>query len=72
MRPKKELIRVVRDPLGELHVDPTGKQSGRGAYICPSLDCLRDSVKHRGLERALQRPVPDEVLQTLEEQLEAL
>lgn len=72
VRPKKELIRVVRDPQGELHVDSTGKRSGRGAYICPSLECLRAAVKGKRLERALERPVPAEVLAALEEQLGAL
>lgn len=70
--PKKELIRVVRDPEGALHVDATGKKSGRGAYICPALECLRAAVKGKRLERALERPVPQEVLHTLEAELGAL
>lgn len=72
VRPKKELIRVVRDPQGQLHVDATGKRSGRGAYICPSLKCLRAAVNGRRLERALERPIPDDVLQSLEAELGAL
>lgn len=72
VRPKKEMIRVVRDPQGELHVDATGKRSGRGAYICPSPECLREAVKGRRLERALERPVPAEVLAALEAELGAL
>ena len=72
VRPKRELIRVVRDPQGELHVDATGKKSGRGAYICPTAQCLRDAVNGKRLERALERPVPQEVLHTLEAELGAL
>jgi len=70
-RPKKELIRVVRDPDGELHVDPTGKKSGRGAYICPDENCLDAAVKGKRLERALERPVPDELLERLRAELKA-
>ncbi len=72
VRPKKELIRVVRDPQGELHVDATGKRSGRGAYICPTSECLQAAVKGKRLERALERPVSDAVLQTLQAELGAL
>ena len=70
-RPKKELIRVVRDPQGELHVDPTGKKSGRGAYICPDIACLEAAAKGKRLERALERPVPEELLERLREELKA-
>ncbi|WP_027718247.1 RNase P modulator RnpM [Desulfovirgula thermocuniculi] len=69
MRPKKELIRVVRTPQGEVEIDPTGKRSGRGAYICPRLECLEKAVKGRRLERALQRPVGQEIIQSLAEGL---
>lgn len=69
MRPKKELIRVVRTPQGEVEIDPTGKRSGRGAYICPRLECLEKAVKGKRLERALQRPVGQEIIQSLAEGL---
>lgn len=69
VRPKKELIRIVRDPLGDLHVDSTGKKSGRGAYLCPSIDCLRIAAKDRRLERALQRPIPPSIFEKLETEL---
>lgn len=65
VRPKKELTRIVRDPQGQLHVDPTGKQSGRGAYICPSPSCLEAAVKAKRLERALERPIPPEIVEHL-------
>ncbi|MBC7335585.1 MAG: YlxR family protein, partial [Clostridia bacterium] len=52
-RPKRELVRVVRTPAGEVLIDPTGKRSGRGAYVCPQEECLRKAIKHKALERAL-------------------
>lgn len=67
--PKKELIRVVRSPEGELSVDLTGKKSGRGAYLCRKVECLRKARKTRRLERSLTCQIPDEVYQRLEEEL---
>lgn len=64
-RPKKELTRIVRDPEGALHVDPTGKRSGRGAYICPSVACLDAAIKGKRLERALERPLTAELIAEL-------
>ncbi|MCL4425590.1 MAG: YlxR family protein [Firmicutes bacterium] len=66
-RPKKELIRIVRTPEGEVVLDPTGKKSGRGAYVCPSLDCLEKAWKGKHLERALKAPIPPELAETLRE-----
>lgn len=71
-RPKKELIRIVRDPQGELHVDATGKLSGRGAYICPAAGCFDAAVKGKRLEKALERPIGAELLETLRERVRAL
>lgn len=67
--PKKELIRVVRSPQGELSVDLTGKKSGRGAYLCQNVECLRKARKTRRLERSLSCQIPDEVYERLEEAL---
>lgn len=72
VRPKRELIRIVRDPDGEVHIDGTGKKSGRGAYICPSSDCLKKAFSERRLERALQRPVPNELYEKLDAELGAV
>lgn len=69
VKAKRELIRVVRRPTGEVEVDFTGKLSGRGAYICPNVDCLRAAVKGRRLDRALERTIDPETLQLLEEHL---
>ena len=70
--PKKELIRVVRRASdGEVTVDPTGKISGRGAYVCRcNPACLEKAVKTRGLERQLEQPIDPEVYENLRAQLE--
>ena len=69
MKPKKELIRVVKSPEGEVSLDFKGKKPGRGAYVCPSTECLKKVRKSRALERAFSAPLPDEVWQALEEQM---
>jgi predicted RNA-binding protein YlxR (DUF448 family) len=68
--PKKELVRIVRQSGGEIHVDPTGKMNGRGAYIHPKADCLQMAKKRRSLERALSASIPEEVYDTLSEELD--
>ncbi|MGI6491699.1 MAG: YlxR family protein [Peptococcaceae bacterium] len=70
MRPKKELIRVVRTPDDRIEIDPTGKMSGRGAYICPQLECLQNAIKGKRLDKALQRTITEEVLEVLKQKLE--
>ena len=67
--PKKELVRVVRSAQGELSVDLTGRKPGRGAYICPKVDCLKKARKARRLERSLDCQIPDEVYERLEEEI---
>jgi len=69
MRPKKQLIRVVRTPDGEVLVDETGKKSGRGIYVCPSADCVIAAIKPRKLQRVLKRDVPQEAIDVLREEL---
>ena len=71
MKPKRELLRVVRSPLGEVCLDGTGKKPGRGAYVCPSAQCLQRAVKTRQLERALEHPVDQSVLDALSASLPA-
>lgn len=70
-RPKRALVRVVRTPEGSVVVDPTGKRSGRGAYLCPSLDCLRLAERRGSLARALATSVPPAVVEALAESLAA-
>lgn len=61
MMPKKELVRIVRTPENVIKADPTGKASGRGAYLCRSAECLEKARKTRALERALEHKVDDGV-----------
>ena len=70
MKDKKDLIRVVRTPEGEIVLDSTGKRSGRGAYLCPDPACLKKARKGRALERAFSLAIPDEVYDALEAQME--
>jgi predicted RNA-binding protein YlxR (DUF448 family) len=70
VRPKNQLVRIVRTPDGEVEVDPTGKKSGRGAYICPGSTCLEKAMKGRVLSSALQVNVTEEVLARLRHRLE--
>lgn len=65
MRPKRELIRVVRTPAGEITVDLTGKVSGRGAYVCAEAPCVERGVREGRLQHALELPVPPEILDEL-------
>lgn len=65
VRPKGDLLRVVRTPEGEVGVDPTGKAAGRGAYVCRDERCAQQAVKQRKLARALGVPVGNELLETI-------
>ncbi len=71
MKPKKELIRVVRTSQESVEIDPTGKRSGRGAYLCPQEECLKKAVKARRLEKALQRPIAQEIIDTLLQEMKS-
>ena len=65
MKEKRELIRIVRTPEGETLIDPTGKKSGRGAYVCRNSECLKRAIKQKQLERQLQANLTDEVNEAL-------
>ncbi|MGI6739222.1 MAG: RNase P modulator RnpM [Christensenellales bacterium] len=65
MTPKRELIRVVRSPEGEISIDDRGKKNGRGAYVCNKIECIQNALKRKQLERALDAAVPDEIKQAL-------
>jgi len=69
MKTKKQLIRVVRTPDEKIEIDPTGKLSGRGAYICPELECLTKALKGKRLDKALQRSITQEVVDALKQGL---
>lgn len=68
---KRELIRIVRKTDGEVTLDFSGKLNGRGAYLCPNMDCLKKVRKSRALERSLNVPIPEEVYDRLEREMEA-
>ena len=69
MKPKKELVRVVKPKDGDIALDLTGRANGRGAYICRSLDCLQKARKARRFEKAFSCRIPDEVYERMEEAL---
>ena len=69
MKPKKELVRVVKTPEGEFLLDLTGKKSGRGAYVCRDIECLKKCRKSTRLEKSFQCRIPDEVYERLESEL---
>lgn len=64
-KPKKELVRIVRTPAGEVDLDLTGKKPGRGAYICPKQDCLKNALKGRRLEKSLQLTVSGQLVEAI-------
>ncbi|MBR5615707.1 MAG: YlxR family protein [Clostridia bacterium] len=69
-KPKADLLRVVRSPEGEVSLDTTGRKSGRGAYICRDVKCLRRARKSRRLDHNLECTIPEEVYDRMEEELE--
>ena len=68
-KPKKELLRVVLSPDGEVSLDFTGKKSGRGAYICKNVKCLQKARKNQRIAKSLDAAIPDEVYDKLEAEL---
>ena len=69
MKPKKELVRVVRSKEGEVSIDLTGKKPGRGAYVCKNMDCLEKAFKTKRLDRNLETKLGDEVHTRLREEI---
>ncbi len=69
MKNKKELIRIVRTPDETILIDPTGKKSGRGAYICPNAECFNLAVKGKRIAKALEREIPDDIIAALKKDL---
>ncbi len=70
MKPKKELVRIVKSPDGEISLDLTGKKNGRGAYICKSRECLAKARKAKRLEKALETQIPENVYDDIETRLD--
>ncbi len=69
VKDKRELVRVVRSPEGEISLDLTGKKAGRGAYICADASCLNKARKAKRIDRAFECTVPDEVYEAMEREL---
>ncbi len=72
MKSKKEMIRILKTDTGEIVLDATGRKNGRGAYLCPSMDCFKKAVKSKGIERSFKMPVPKDVYEVLEKEMEQL
>ena len=70
MKPKKELMRILRTESVDFVVDAEGKKNGRGAYICRSVECFRKAVRSRGLERSFKQEIPQDVYDRLEKEME--
>lgn len=71
-KPKKELVRVVRNPDGEISLDLSGKKPGRGAYVCADLTCIKKARKAKRFERAFECAIPNEIYEELIKELEKL
>ena len=68
-KPKRELIRVVKSPEGEISLDFTGKKAGRGAYICKDIECLKKARKSRRFEKSFSCKIEDNVYEVMENEL---
>ena len=69
MKSKKEMLRIIRTQEGEFLLDATGKKNGRGAYICPSSECLSKAIRQKGQERSFKQAIPQDVYEMLEREM---
>lgn len=69
MRPKKDLIRVIRTAEEEILLDVTGRKNGRGAYVCQNSECLKKAQANKGLERSFKTAIPTEVYEMLTKEM---
>ena len=72
MKNKRDLIRILKEADQTISIDATGRTNGRGAYICPSMECLRKARKNKGLERSFKMAVPGEIYDSLEKEMEQI
>ena len=70
MKPKKEMLRVIKTAEEEIMLDTTGRKNGRGAYLCPNSECLKKAIKGKGLERSFKMSIPKEVYEILTKEME--
>ena len=71
MKPKRELVRVVKSPEGEISLDLTSRKNGRGSYICKSIECFEKAIKRKSFERAFGVRIPEETVQNIIKELES-
>ncbi|MBO5259445.1 MAG: YlxR family protein [Agathobacter sp.] len=69
MKGKKDLIRILKTQEGEILVDATGRKNGRGAYICPDIECFKKARKSKGLERSFKMAISSEIYENLEKEM---
>ena len=72
MKNKKDLIRILKGTDQEISIDASGRKNGRGAYLCPSMECLKKARKNKGLERSFKMAIPGEIYDSLEKEMEQL
>ncbi len=72
MKNKRDLIRVLKSAEGDISIDATGRKNGRGAYICPSMDCFKKAAKSKGLERSFKMAIPKEVYESFVKVMEEI
>ena len=70
MKPKKEMLRIVRTTQGDFVLDASGKANGRGAYICRNKECLLKAIQTKGLERSFKQVIPEEVYESLKKEMD--
>ena len=70
MKPKKEMLRVIKTAEEEIMLDTTGRKNGRGAYLCPNSECLKKAIKGKGLERSFKMSIPKDVYEILTKEME--
>lgn len=71
MKPKKELVRVVRSPEGDISLDLTGRKNGRGSYICKNVECFNMALKRKSFYRAFGENLSQETVQNILKELES-
>lgn len=70
MKPKKEMMRVIKTAEGDIVLDVTGKKNGRGAYLCQQEECLRMAMKNKGLERSFKMSIDKSIYEKLQKEYE--
>ena len=70
MKPKKEMLRIVRTTQGDFVLDASGKANGRGAYICRNKECLLKAIQTKGLERSFKQVIPEKVYESLKKEMD--